>query len=322
MSRMIALACLALTTAALGGCSFSDRVTHELLIQQAALVPAPGGAPSVGPLVDDGRVAVSGSYAASPGGSGDLAGSQTGNVVLESSAAGHLSLGAGENVELGLSVDFASGSWGTTRLSPIALGEQDGYFWSIGAHLRARVVGDQNSGLGFMAELTGGSIPFRRTGDYTLTYTEDYYDTYNFWDGGVNRGSPGPEQTLYEHHSERLQREGYAAAGVGLYGFYRPIQPLYLSAGAMFSLHPNATGFEREIVSCDTYSRSATYCDGLDELEEFDAFSPEPVVTPFVAVTGELGPVALSAQFYKPITTAALMRATPYAGEFVARFQF
>ena len=305
---MFAIVGCLMVSACIGGPSHT--VTHELLINQAALVPAPRGAPAAGPLVEAGHVAIEGGYSSNPQGE-DAPGSEPGNVVLRQSATARIAGSFNENVELGFGFDYAHAEWGTARLAPIEIGtSQAGAFFRAGATIRGIVAGDGSLGLGMIADLSVGSIPYRRTAEYEVRYQEN------------GLGSATPSQQLHHSLREVVERKGYVFGSLGLFGSFRIASFLHVSPGFVVQNYPIATGTEHQYVICPSWGPSDTYCDELDDFGSFDGFSSVLVVTPYLSASVELGPLALVSQIYTSVGDYRVSTAAPFGVDASVRFTF
>jgi hypothetical protein len=275
-------------------------------MEQVALVPAPAGAPTVSPLLEDGAVSLAGGITTEFTQTTDHR-RAAGHATLETAAHARLSGGLQPGLELSFGGDFGSASWGTVNTAPLDLGCcQEAYFWRIGPALRGRLSGDATVGLGGLVDISVASMPYRRLLQYTVTGTTS-------WD-------PDSSQTIRDDRFESTGTETFVFVKAGIYGQFGIGTHASITLGALAQTVPYFPGTDTDRVVC-RYYQGQTTCPELSSLD-VDVLKAEMIGTVFFGASGDLGPLTLSGQFFAHTSDSPAARTTPFGADLSLAYRF
>ena len=307
------------------GCSARTVVTQRT-IDQVALVPAPSGPHSTGVPMREGKVALEGGLSVNQVNEGGMrSDGQSGHVVVANAGRGRVVFGANENIEVGFSAEYHGLEFAqpiANDTNPDELVDED--VWRIGTQLRFHG-GDANVRIGGLFELEFAEVPYTRYIEETNTV--HYYD--DNYVGDDPDGNPIYEREnvdVVEHPTTTETQTNVALVPYVRLGFFvstRLSERFAFTGGALLQNQPVFFGSRRQDGVC-YYERGELVsddCQGTKDADDVAPYRNKGIGTLFGALSVDLSPITLIAQFYGHVVgDAKIIDATPYGGELILRF--
>jgi hypothetical protein len=315
--RTLAVTALALAVTALGAaCSGTPTrsVTHEMTLQQAALVPPPSGLTTIGPLPGAGRFSVEGTYATGVG--DETASGDGGHVTLNHVIEARVAAGASDFIEVGLGAEWASATWGTRRSSFIDLAPSTSTsYWRLMPGVRGVLARSELFEMGAGFDIGFGRLPLRRELHYEVTVV-DY-----------ENGEPTTSTQIINRDRSQNAIAYYPYARLSFFGTVAPSGPLFGTLGLQLQNEPVFTNRAVQRVTCTEYDGiyfdPEVACPELGDFGEFTVLHSAFVATMALGVGGTIGPLTLTGQVHAHLSgDEAISRVTPVGADIAARLTF
>ena len=305
---LLSLLCLLLVLSSIGCVTPTRSVTYQRTIEQTALVPAPSGPQASGPIIEAGKVAIEGGATLNLSRQGDgnrYKNNDAGNISVDTFMWGRLAGGVIEGVDVGIGFEYGNAKWGSTAYASDTHIDQlqSHHVWRVGPQLRGIFAGDRSLGIGGLVEFDLGTIPYRRT-VYEKAFVTEF-------DGGV------ADKTFFlgADLDDGFDSEFYFFARAGLFGAAQ-IAGFHIILGGLLQNQPEFFGAKRADLVCTYYEGSAREpsCDGVEDTDDVDSYRSELLVTLYLTLAYELGPVTLILQSFGHVASGGDINRHTMAG--------
>lgn len=290
---------------------------HTRTVEQAALVPAPGGPQAAGPLVESSHIAFEGGMAFSRTESSANARSpsQNGHIVLDAVAHGRVAYGVSDRVELGLGAEYGRRSWADPLASDLTAADlADEVMWRVGPQLRGIFAGDRTGGFGGLFEVAVSSLPYQRVVHERVIEGTFAQDTWEVVDS----------QELSRSLSRKMDAATFWNVRAGLFGTVSVVEWVNLTGGALVQNHPLFFGSRQADGRCEYWDdTNTTRCEGVVNVDHVDPYESNMLITIFASVGAELGPFAVIGQVHAhTVGNREIVGPSPVGGDVVVRVAF